>query len=426
MDIRYIHAADLHLDTPFLGLSRLAAGGGRLTKLLQEATFTALERLFRLCETDKPDFLVLAGDIYNEEHHSVKAQLRLYDGCCRLSKAGVRVFLAHGNHDPLSSRLTAVQWPDNVTTFGPEVEQHILEKNGVPAAIIHGISHESIREGRNLANLFRRNTEQACFQLGVLHCSVEGNSSTDRYAPCSLKDLQETGLDAWALGHVHEHATLCAAPFIAYSGSTQGLHINEAGPHGCLRVTVTPSPNGGFECKEEFVRLGPVQWAKVEVDLEGVEHLDDVERRCITALEAEADATAPGCEAVLARVHLCGHTPLDTDLRKATACDDLAERLTHLQTGTPGVWVTDIKAATAAVIDHKQYLEREDLLGESLRLVHTLRLDDEALHRIADNALRPLYEHGQLRKILERPDREHLHTLLQEAERLCADILEVR
>lgn len=426
MDIRYIHAADLHLDTPFLGLARVASGDGRLSRLLQEATFTALDRLFRLCETDRPDFLVLAGDVYNEENHSVKAQLRLRDGCRRLAEAGVRVFLAHGNHDPLSSRLTAVQWPDNVTVFGPEAERHLIEKDGVPAAVVHGISHENLKEGRNLARLFRRDAGHDCFQLGVLHCAVEGRSAADRYAPCSLEDLKDTGLDAWALGHVHERATLCAAPFIAYSGSTQGLHINEPGPRGCLRVTVTPAPGGGYDCREEFVRLGPVQWARVEADINGVEHLDEVEQRLTQALEAEADATEPGCEAVLVRVLLRGRTVLDSALREPAAREYLAERLAHLQTGAPGVWITDLRAETAPAIDRAQYLEREDLLGETLRLAQRLEEGGDALHGMADSALKPLYEHAQLRKILERPDEARLQTLLREAERLCTDILEVR
>ena len=128
--VRYIHAADLHLDTPFLGLARETAQGEHLARLLREATFTALERLFRLCETEKPHFLVLAGDIYNEENHSVKAQLALRDGCRRLEAVGVRVFLAHGNHDPLNSQLTTLTWPDNVTVFGPEVESRTVEQDG--------------------------------------------------------------------------------------------------------------------------------------------------------------------------------------------------------------------------------------------------------------------------------------------------------
>ena len=313
--IRYIHAADLHLDTPFQGLSRTAAQGGHLARLLQEATFKAMDRLFRLCESDKPDFLILAGDVYNEENHSVKAQLKLCDGCRRLRDAGVRVFLAHGNHDPLSSRLAAVQWPDNVTVFGPDAESHTVEKDGKVVAVVHGISHAKIKEGRNLARLFRRDQHHDCFQLGVLHCTVEGQSKADRYAPCSLDDLKNTGLDAWALGHVHERATLCAAPFIAYSGNAQGLHVNEPGPRGCLRVTASPQPGGGYAYNEDFVRLGPVQWARVQVDLDDVADLNEVERRMTYALEQAAESTDPGCDALITRVVLRGRTPLDAALR---------------------------------------------------------------------------------------------------------------
>lgn len=424
--IRYIHAADLHLDTPFQGLSRSASQGGHLTHLLQDATFKALERLFRLCETDKPDFLVLAGDVYNEENHSVKAQLKLCEGCRRLREAGVRVFLAHGNHDPLSSRLAAVQWPDNVTVFGPEPESRIIEKDGRAAAVIHGISHAKIKEGRNLSRLFRRDSRYDCFQLGVLHCTVEGQNKTDRYAPCSLNDLKDTGLDAWALGHVHERATLSAAPFIAYSGNAQGLHINEPGPRGCLRVTVSPSPSGGYSCREEFIRLGPVQWARVDVHLDQVEHLDEVERRLARSLEDAAEATDPGCEALMARVVLRGRTTLDATLRDAANQSDLAERLTHLQTGTPSIWIKDMRAETTPAIDRAQYLQREDLLGETLRLAQRMAESNEALSEIAAPAMKQVYDHNQLRKILAQPDEERLRVLLEEAERLCTDLLEER
>ncbi len=118
--VRFIHAADLHLDTAFPGLARQVSPD--LARRLREATFVALERLVTLCEEEKPDFLILAGDTYNQEDLSLKAQLALRDACARLGNKGIRVFLAHGNHDPLSSRLKTLDWPDNVTVFGPEVE----------------------------------------------------------------------------------------------------------------------------------------------------------------------------------------------------------------------------------------------------------------------------------------------------------------
>ena len=140
-EIRYIHAADLHLDTPFRGLAQETGQGGRLARLLHDATFIAFERLIGCCEREKPDFLVLSGDIYNQEDHSVKAQLALRDGCLRLQRLGIPGFIAHGNHDPLSSRLTSVEWPENVVIFGAEPETRPLLRDGETLALIHGISH---------------------------------------------------------------------------------------------------------------------------------------------------------------------------------------------------------------------------------------------------------------------------------------------
>lgn len=437
--IRYIHAADLHLDTPFRGLSREAAQGSHLAQLLHDATFKALERLFRLCEAEKPDFLVLAGDVYNEEDHSVKAQLRLRDGCLRLKAAGIRVFIAHGNHDPLNSMLESIRWPDNVTIFGPEVERHIVEKNGMPLAVVHGISHAKAREGRNLARLFRRDAAYDCFQLGVLHCTVEGENKADRYAPCSLDDLKNTGLDAWALGHVHERRTLSQDPFIAYCGNSQGLHVNETGPRGCLSVTVHPAePLSGtanppdehgtvsYHCQADFVRLGPVQWAGLDLGLDGVEHLDQVENRLAQCLDQAAEATEPGCEALLARVRLHGRTSLDAALRDTGNQEDILERLGHLASGTPGVWVKDLRVDTNPPVDSAQYLQREDLLGEALRLALRMSESHEALQEVGGPALFPLFGHTQLRKILAQPDDDQMQALLEEAQRLCIDLLEVR
>ena len=424
-EIRYIHAADLHLDTPFRGLAQETGQGGRLARLLHDATFVAFERLVSLCEREKPDFLVLSGDIYNQEDHSVKAQLALRDGCLRLQRLGIPVFIAHGNHDPLSSRLTSVEWPANVVIFGPEPEMRPLVRDGETRALVHGISHARPKESRNLARLFRRDTGEDCFQLGVLHCAVQGHGAADRYAPCSLEDLVATGLDAWALGHVHERSVLSAQPFIAYPGNTQGLHINETGPRGCLAVTATPHA-GGWRCEAEFRALGPVQWEKLALDLENVDHLDEVERRLAAALTHVGEDAPPTCEAVMARVTLAGRTPLDALLRKAATAEDLAERLRHLAGDTPGIWLKDLRVETRSLAEREELLRREDLLGETGRLALAMRQSRQKLHEIADPALEPLFEHSRLRKALTPPDEHALLELLDEAERLCADLLEER
>lgn len=435
--VRYVHAADLHLDAAFRGLSREAVGGDMAARL-RAASFTALDRLFALCEKEKPDFLVIAGDIYNQEDQSLKAQMALRDGCERLSACGVRVFLAHGNHDPLSSRLQTLRWPDNTVIFGDSVTSHIVSREGAPIAVVHGVSHATARESRNLAQSFRRldmqghaapdDEAQQCFQLGVLHCTLEGLHA-ERYAPCSLADLEATGLDAWALGHVHERRIVSQAPFVAYPGNIQGLHINEPGPRGCLLVTALPereAAGGVFTCSSVFHPLGPVQWQSLGVDIDGVTQMDAVEQAVLEAMEKAAAATDVSCSTLLTRVRLTGRTHLDGALRTPDVAADLAERLRDIPADTPLVRLKDLVTDTRQCLDMESLYAREDLLGETLRMARETREQENALEALAETALHPLFHNSKARKALPAPDARELAALLDEAERLCIDLMEAR
>ena len=424
--VRYIHAADLHLDTPFQGLSREAAREGHLTRLLQHAAGTALERLIRLCEAERPHFLILAGDVYNQEQRSVKAQLQLRDGCVRLQRIGIPVFIAHGNHDPLSSRLTSVELPDNVIFFTKTGERPPVRREERVWVVGHGVSHARQQENRNLARSFSRDAAHpGAFQIGVLHCAVEGQGKHERYAPCTLSDLLDAQLDAWALGHVHERCILQRSPFIAYSGNTQGLHINEQGPRGCLSVTATHD-GSGWICREKFIPLSPVQWRQRTLDLDDAAHIDDVEQRLLATLDDAARETGPECEALMVRVRCTGRTPLDTWLRDPATQSELTERTLHLISASPKIWLKDLVVETRPPVERAEYLQREDLLGEAMRLMETMRANPSLLHSLAGPALAPLFRHPRFRGALEAPDEEETRRLLDEAERLCADLLESR
>ncbi|MDR2850677.1 MAG: DNA repair exonuclease [Desulfovibrio sp.] len=413
LTVRYIHAADLHLDTAFYGIA-----DARLAKLLRKATFTALDRLVQFCESEKPDFLVLAGDIYNQEDCSIKAQLALRDACLSLQRAAVRVFLAHGNHDPLSSRLATVALPDNVTVFGTAPESHVVEKQGAVVAVVHGISHERAGESKNLASLFSRNQAHDCFQLGVLHCAVTGQTGKDRnYAPCSVADLRASGLDAWALGHVHERCVLSPTPFIAYCGNAQGLHINEEGDRGCLLVTV-----GSTACESKFLPLGQVQWKTLAFDLEGAANVNDVEARLTRLLKDAAAGANNACADIVARVTCTGCTALDAQLRNTDLLQTLKGRLAPYA-GSPNIWLKDFRVETSPEIDREQYLLREDLLGCTLQRIDALSKDRAELQSVINAAIGGTPRNASTKKHLAmhtaQLDDEQRLLLLREAERLC-------
>ncbi|MEG2173199.1 MAG: DNA repair exonuclease [Desulfovibrionaceae bacterium] len=446
--VRYIHAADLHLDAAFKGLSRECAGTGPMAQSLPQATFTALQRLVDICEAEKPDFLVIAGDIYNQEDRSIKAQLRLLDACQRLESHGIRIFLAHGNHDPLSSRLQTIRWPDNVTIFGEGIESWPIMREGVLVAVVHGISHSTAKEGRNLALGFSRQRprgvekDSPCFHLGVLHCSVEGGSGDthDRYAPCTLADLKNTHLDAWALGHIHHRGVLSTEPFVAYAGNTQGLHILENGPRGCLLVQATPTATSStpppldnsaetpspFTCTADFKPLGPVQWETLDVDISTVQHLDSVENTLLEALEAAAAKTGVHCQALIARIRVSGRTVLDKDLRTPAVLHELTERLRANSLSTPQVWIKDIDVHTGQALDMEALSKREDLLGEVVRLAQHSGQSPHEAKNLASPALEVLFKHTKAKNALTPLDDAQITDLITDAQKLCIDLMEAR
>ncbi|BFR47187.1 DNA repair exonuclease [Nitratidesulfovibrio sp. HK-II] len=497
---RFVHAADLHLDAAFAGVSRDLPP--RLADRLHRATFTAWERLVDLCLAELPDALLIAGDVHNHEDGSLRAQVALRDGCARLAEAGVRVFIAHGNHDPLTSRVKSLRWPDGVTVFGPQAEAYPVTRDGRVVAVVHGVSHETDREGRNLAKRFARAaTVQALLQgtvqdmdvppgapqIGVLHCNVgttPGSRDAGRYAPCTLDDLAATGLDYWALGHIHLPQVLRTRPHVVYPGSTQGLHINEDGPRGCQLVTV----HDDGEVELEFRPLAPVRWQVVEVtignggtggnggnddDGNGAASLETLHGRILEAMErAAGDDAAAGApsgmpsafspvEATLFRVVLHGRGPLDRHLRRPGVVEGLLEMLREAGASlAPLAWVKDIELRTRPDVDMDALRQRDDLLGEVLRVAAAARGLPEppagdptacpagglaaastngqppdvppqpnpaALRALAAAVLAPLYDGPRGRRFLGPTDAltpEDLAALLDDAERICCDMLE--
>ncbi|MGJ3524212.1 metallophosphoesterase family protein [Nitratidesulfovibrio sp. D1] len=472
---RFVHAADLHLDAAFAGVSRDLPP--RLADRLHRATFTAWERLVELCLAERPDALIIAGDVHNHEDGSLRAQVALRDGCARLADAGVRVFIAHGNHDPLTSRVKSLHWPDGVTVFGPQVEAHPVARDGRVAAVVHGISHETDREGRNLAKRFARaataqglEVPPGAPQIGVLHCNVGGapgspvSHDAGRYAPCTLDDLAATGLDYWALGHIHLPQVLRARPHVVYPGSTQGLHINEDGPRGCQLVTL----HDDGEVELEFRPLAPVRWQVVEVAIDnggnsgdncgkggdgpgdadtpnGGASLEALHGLILEAMQHAAGEDAPPgapafpIEVTLFRVVLRGRGPLDRQLRRPGAAGALLEMLREAGASLdPLVWVKDIELRTRPDVDMDALRRRDDLLGEVLRVAAAVRglpeqpagdpaACPDGLRALAAAVLGPLYDGARGRRFLGPSDAlppEDLAALLDDAERICCDMLE--
>ena len=113
--LKFVHTADLHLDSPFGGLRSIAP---EIAETLYQATFNAYNNIIDLCIQEQVDALLIAGDVFDGADRSLKAQRKFVDGLNRLDGAKIRSFVFHGNHEPLNGGDAQVQFPRRCHRFG--------------------------------------------------------------------------------------------------------------------------------------------------------------------------------------------------------------------------------------------------------------------------------------------------------------------
>jgi exonuclease SbcD len=401
-DFRFVHAADLHLDTPFAMIGRVAP---EIAQRLRDASLVAFDALVRMAIEREAAFVIFAGDVYDSADRSVRAQLRFVRGVEKLGERNIAVFMAHGNHDALDGWPAAPRLPRNLVVFGAEaVESHTIRIAGEARAQVYGISYSRRDVTENLALRFRRR-DQPGLHIGVLHCNVGSQPEYAAYSPCTVGDLAAAGMDYWALGHIHQHQRLAEGrPWIVYPGSLQAGKSSEIGPRGAVVVEVA----GNTVERVEFVALDCVRFARVDVDISGEPDLHSLRKAIL------AHAVNEGMDLVLTVV-LSGRGPLHGELRRQGAIDDLLRDLREeLGVASPFVWIDRIIDQSRAELDRETIARRGDFSAELTRLVDGLRAQPETLHSLLAGILRPS----------DRFEQDDAESLLIEAEDRALDLLE--
>ncbi len=315
---RFIHAADVHLDSP---LRSLALRDPALGDLIGNATRRAFVRIIDLCLEEQVDALLIAGDLYDGDQTSMKTARFLAEQLRRLHEAGIRAFVIRGNHDALSRISKELTLPDSVKLFGGRAEAISIQKDisQFPVAI-HGLSFAQPHAPESLLGKYRPPVEGAV-NIGLMHTSLAGAPGHDLYAPCSLADLQSTGFRYWALGHVHKRSVVEGNCAVVMPGMPQGRDINEAGAKSVSLVTV--SDDRSIHIEERITSIA--QFERVAIDATGIDDWRDLVTFLVRALEqARGDVAS---ENLVARLRVTGATPLawrirrDLDLLKTEADD---------------------------------------------------------------------------------------------------------
>jgi exonuclease SbcD len=381
--VTFVHAADLHLDAPFLGI---AADDARIGSALAEATYKAFEGIVDLALERSVDFVVIAGDAYNASDKSVRAQRRFREQLRRLDAAGIRSFIVHGNHDPLGGFGADMELPGSVHVFpAGSAERVEAVREGDFVCAVYGRSFGRAAESANLAVEYRREGDDTV-AVGLLHANVGGNPDYDAYAPCTLDDLRAGGMDYWALGHIHKHEVLSKDPWVVYAGSPQGLNPKETGRHGCCVVDVTRG--GGVTM--EHVDLAPVSWAASDLDATDADGADDIER--IVSEYCRAVRLAEGRPTVV-RLALSGRSPAHTALARSGAVADLHEALRREEAvAEPWLWIDRLEDRTSTPIDLDALRAGQDFAAELMAVADELAVSTADLEALVAGIVGPVSE----------------------------------
>jgi DNA repair exonuclease SbcCD nuclease subunit len=374
-DFSFIHAADIHLDSPLKGL---AAYEGAPVEVLRAAPRAAFEKLVSEAIGENIDFMIIAGDLYDGDWDDINTGLFFSSQMGRLKRADIPVFIVHGNHDAESKMSKRLTLPDNVTVFSSrKAETVLLEEFDVA---LHGQSFRHAKTEENLAIDYPV-AVSGCFNIGVLHTALDGHSAHASYAPCSLSDLVSKEYDYWALGHVHEYRIASEEPLVVFPGNIQGRHIRETGPRGAVLVHVE---NG--TTSHERLLVDTLRWQLIELNVGSAQSFDDVVQLAHDQLALLLKNNAGG-HLMAVRMVLSGNTTahgalfgLETQLRQEIL--NAANMLSDNE-----LWIEKIVLNTMPELDAKVIEARFDALSDLQAILAEAGQDEAIGQRIREEIM---------------------------------------
>jgi DNA repair exonuclease SbcCD nuclease subunit len=351
MGFRFIHAADIHLDSPLRGLSSYEAAP---VEQLRGATREALKQLVTTAIEDQVSFVVIAGDLYDGSWKDYRTGIFFAQQMGRLAKANIRAYVLHGNHDAESEMTKSLKMPDNVHVFSsrsPEI--HIVDDLKVA---LHGRSFPNRAVDENFAASYKSAIKDN-YNIGILHTALEGYAEHPTYAPCTVDELHAKGFDYWALGHVHEFQQWDGASTIVFPGNLQGRNIRETGRKGAVSVTV----NDAGKSVVERLYIDVLRWEVLKVDVSDCSSLDAVAQKVGRGMSRLLEQSSV-CRAV--RVVLEGSTPAHGVLFGSGAALRAQVIAQAASIDSDKLWVEKVKVATSAPGHQQVDPESREALSE--------------------------------------------------------------
>jgi DNA repair protein SbcD/Mre11 len=328
---RFLHAADLHLDSPLRGLETFQDAP---VAQIRAASRRALDNLVDLAIREQASFLVISGDLFDGDWKDYHTALFLADRLGRLGNAGIPVYVASGNHDAESVISRTLRLPDNVRVFSSSSPQTFIDDRTGAALHGQGYPHRDLTD--NLAAAYPP-SRTALFNIGVLHTALTGRAGHARYAPCTLDDLRSKGYQYWALGHLHQPEVVCRDPWVVFPGCIQGRHIKEQGPKGAVMVTV----DEGRVIDVDPRVVDVLRWGSCPVEVDSCGTWGEL----LDAVRLKLSEARSGCDGrpLAVRVSLTGESRISSLVQDRQ--EALFEEIGALAAGMGDIWLEKISLA---------------------------------------------------------------------------------
>lgn len=393
--IRFIHTADLHLDSPFRGFSHIPS---HLYEQVKESTFLAFEKIVDAAIERKVDFILIVGDLFDEEDRSIRAQIRLIKQLERLDKVGIPAIICHGNHDYIGINGKYLTLPKNTFVF-PEKVAMIEQKINGNLIHFYGFSYHK-------RHIYERKIEQyvkkigADFHIGLLHGQIEGGSTAHQpYAPFTKNELLEKEMDYWALGHIHQKSIVHTEPSIVYPGNIQGRHRKETGQKSCYEVEL-------FETGETIfteIDTAIIRWENLKIDIHDELSITDLYKRCEQVIIDYYEKINGG---LLLDIELIVQNDIAHSIRHFIDHGELLELLQEeFATMEQLIWVDQLK------MNMKEKYVNHDEFSRALMELSKEFLQEEAFER----ATEPLIKHTSAARYMDVIEEEERKKIVQAA-----------
>lgn len=407
---RFIHTADLHLDTPFKGLSGIPT---HISEQIRKSTLAAFEQIVQYCIDYKVDFLLIAGDVYDLQDRSLRAQIMFFKQLERLSSLRIPVYIIHGNHDALDQVKSTFQLPEHTYIFsGDRVEAVSYYMENREVARIYGRSYPTKAFYENIVKEYMVNPGDNLFHIALLHTNVDGDPNHDSYAPSTLQELKQADIDYWALGHIHKGEILFPdAPYVVYSGNPQGRHINETGMKGCVMVDVEEQVIRSVD----WLPTSQIVWERLKVDISGLSSMQEILNHILNEIDRYKETIHVP---LILRIELLGNSILPMDLRHNFT--EMTEAINEVYSNQEQwVWVESIRSNIKTVYTPEELEKREGFLSEYLKQLQQFKQEmnqDQLLKEMAGE----MSQHRGARKYFPQLSAEDIDEIFDTTVHLAA------